>query len=178
MGAVRRYTLVGATSTVVVSARSSMGPIAFQATGLEGEIDLEVVDGGVDVHGPVSGRLLVPVSRLSSGKELFDAELARRIDARVHPTAELRLLSVEHVAGTEYLLNGSMHFHGVDHSIAGTVALEQLTPDRMVAVAHKVLDIRDFKIPPPTLLMLKIYPEVSVTLLAEGVRSPSPAGGM
>lgn len=174
---VSRYTVVGETSTVVVSARSSMGPIAFEATGLEGEIDVEVRGGGIDLRRPVSGRLVVPVARLTSGKELFDAELARRIDARVHPTAELRLSSAEALPGTDYLLAGSMRFHGVENAISGTVALEQLTEERIVAVAQKAIDIRDFKIPPPTLLLLKIYPEVNVTLLAEAVRSGGRTGG-
>lgn len=166
-----RFAVVGETSTVIVSARSSMGPIAFEATGLGGEIDLEVIDDRIDALAPASGRLLVPVSRLTSGRELFDMELARRIESRLHPTAELVLTSVEHLSGHDYLLAGAITFHGVELPTSGTITVEQLSGDRIVAVASKVIDIRDFMIPAPTLLMLKIYPEVQVTLLAEAVRS-------
>lgn len=166
-----RYTIVSKTSTAVVQARSSMGPVVFEAVGLEGEVEATVVDGTIDLDRPVEATIRVPMRDLRSGNDLFDSELARRIQSRVHPWTSLTLDTVDAQPSGSYRLSGTMAFHGVERVVTGAVDIEHATPDRLVVSGEKSFDIRDFHVPAPTMLMLKIYPEVQVALVAEAVRS-------
>ena len=49
------------------------------------------MDGSLDLEQPVSGELELAVERLTSGNQLYDRELRRRIDARRYPTIAGRL---------------------------------------------------------------------------------------
>ena len=49
----------------------------------------------------------------------------------------------------------------------GTVSVEAVSDGRLVITGEQVFDIRDFAIPSPTVLMLRIYPDVRVRLHAE-----------
>ena len=49
----------------------------------------------------------------------------------------------------------------------GTVSVEVRLDGRLVITGEQVFDIRDFAIPSPTVLMLRIYPDVRVRLHAE-----------
>ncbi len=166
-----RYEIVARTSMAVVQARSSMGPVIFEAVGLEGDVEVDVTDGTIDLSRPITASIRVPMRNLRSGNDLFDSELARRIQSRVHPWTTLTLDTVDSQPGGSYRLSGTMAFHGVERTITGGVAIEEATPERLVVSGEKSFDIRDFHVPAPTMLMLKIYPEVQVALVAEAVRS-------
>jgi hypothetical protein len=58
-------------------------------------------------------------------------------------------------------------FHGVTRPAEGTVTVEALSDRRLVISGEQVFDIRDFAVPSPTVLMLRIYPDVRVRLQAE-----------
>ena len=49
----------------------------------------------------------------------------------------------------------------------GTVSVELAPNDRLVVTGEQVFDIRDFDVPSPTVLMLRIYPDVRVHLHVE-----------
>jgi hypothetical protein len=57
----------------------------------------------------------------------------------------------------------------------GTVCVEAISDRRLVITGEQVFDIRDFAVASPTMLMLRIYPDVRVRLHAEAEvqRSPS-----
>ena len=74
-------------AALVLVARSNAGPITFGATGIEGSISAEIGDDGVATTVPPAARLEVPVQRLTCGNGLYDAELLRRVDARLFPRA-------------------------------------------------------------------------------------------
>ena len=170
------YQIASATSTAVVEARSSMGPVVFEAVGLEGEIEVTVVDGAVDLAEPVSASIRVPMRNLRSGNDLFDGELARRIESRIHPWTTLSLDAAEPQGPGSYRLSGSMEFHGVLRTVTGAIDIERADDERIVVVGERTFDIRDFHVPAPTMLMLKIFPEVRVALLAEALRSDPGVG--
>ena len=68
-----RYRIVPERSRVWIDARSNVHPIHSATDGLEGHLDLELgPDGTVDLSTPPSGRLSLPVSRLSSGNRMED----------------------------------------------------------------------------------------------------------
>jgi hypothetical protein len=51
------------------------------------------------------------------------------------------------------------------------VCVEALSGDRLVISGEQVFDIRDFAVPSPTMLMLRIFPDVRVRLQAEAARA-------
>ena len=105
---------------------------------------------------------------LRSGNGLYDAELLRRIDARRFPTATRRPARLRRQrAGGRYQLEGALTFHGVTGPVLGAVEREGGRPTISSSPGEQSFDIRDFAIPSPTVLMLRIYPDVRVRLQAE-----------
>lgn len=155
-------------AAVVFVARSNAGPITFGATGIEGSIDAQVDRGAVTVRVPPVARLQVPIDKLTSGNQLYDAELMRRVDARQFPNAVVELQKVSPVGSTgRYHVQGELTFHGVTQSMEGTVSVTFPSPEQMVVEGEQVLDMRHFHITPPTVAMLRIYPDVRVQLHLE-----------
>jgi len=167
-GAPRNYHLVPDRSVVLIEVRSTVGPLSFGAIGITGSVRAAVVDGALCTNPAPSGSLEINVSGLSSGNSLYDAELLRRIDARRFPTATVELRNCAPSAPcTRYRLEGELTFHGVTRPAQGTVNLEVLPTGRLTVTGEQVFDIRDFAISSPTVLMLRIYPDVRVRLHAE-----------
>ena len=155
-------------AALVLVARSNAGPITFGATGIEGSISAHVIEGEVAITVPPAARLEVPVQRLTCGNGLYDAELLRRVDARLFPRAVVELRDASPVGATgRYHVEGVMTFHGVTRSMAGTVAVTFPQPGRMVIEGEQMIDMRHFEITPPAVAMLRIYPEVRVQLHVE-----------
>ena len=74
-----------------------------------------------------------------------------------------------------YWLAGEATFHGVTRPLDGTVAVTAPGEERLVVTGEQVFDIRDFDIASPTVLMLRIYPDVLVQLHVEAARvEPGP----
>jgi PadR family transcriptional regulator, regulatory protein PadR len=162
-------------SVVLIEVRSSVGPLSFGAAGVTGSIEAAMVDGVFQTGIPPSGSLEIDVSELRSGNNLYDAELLRRIDARRFPTATVEL--TECVAcglGSRYGLKGDLTFHGVTRAAEGTVSVEAVSDRRLLITGEQVFDIRDFAVPSPTVLMLRIYPDVRVRLHTEAVLDEAP----
>ena len=122
---------------------------------------------------PTAGQIDIDVAGLRSGNGLYDAELLRRIDARRFPTAtvELRRLRRQRARRPVPPGRAPLTFHGVTETGArGRSSVEGALGDRLVITGEQVFDIRDFAIPSPTVLMLRIYPDVRVRLQAEAER--------
>ena len=154
-------------SVVLIEVRSSAGPISFGAIGVTGSIEAVVRDHAVAAEPPPRGRLEVPVQGLRSGNKLYDAEILRRIDARKFPIAALDLHDTvpTGVAG-RYRLAGELTFHGVTRTIEGSV-VATITSRHLVVEGEEVFDIRDFDVASPTVLMLRIFPDVRVRIHVE-----------
>jgi DNA-binding PadR family transcriptional regulator len=164
----RRFSLDPERSAVIIEARSTVGPISFGTIGIEGCLYAVLEDGVVSTEVPPTGWLTIDVSGLSSGNKLYDAELQRRIDARRFPTATVEVKQCSRsIPGPRYQLRGELTFHGITRDAEGTVTVEALTDDRLVISGEQVFDIRDFEVPSPTMLMLRIFPDVRVRLQAE-----------
>ena len=89
----RHHTLVPERSAVLLNVRTSLGPVAFGADGLQGFIEAAVGEGGIDATIPAAAHLELLVNRLTSGNSAYDGELRRQIDARRYPTAYVDLHS-------------------------------------------------------------------------------------
>jgi DNA-binding PadR family transcriptional regulator len=163
-----RFCLIPDRSVVLIEVRSTVGPLSFGSIGVTGSIDAALSAGVVDHAAPPTARIHIDVSGLRSGNRLYDAELRRRIDADRFPTATVELRECGRPApGNRYRLEGELTFHGVTRPASGTVIVESPADGRLVITGEQAFDIRDFAIPSPTMLMLRIYPDVRVRLHAE-----------
>ena len=164
----RPFRLIPDRSAVLIEVRSTVGPLSFGAMGVTGTVDATVIDGLVRPEGPASAVLEVDLTGLRSGNSMYDAELLRRIEARRYPTARVELL--ECAPGDDdsrYLLKGKLTFHRVTRPVEGTIRVAPCAAGRLIITGEQVFDIRDFAIPSPTVLMLRIFPDVRVHLHAE-----------
>jgi DNA-binding PadR family transcriptional regulator len=163
-----RFRLVPDRSVVLVEVRSTVGPISFGALGVAGWIEADVADGGIRSGTRPAARLEIAVDGLRSGNGVYDAELLRRISARRFPLVTLDLRDCV-ASGSEnrFRLAGELNFHGVSRLVDGTVNVEVASDRRLVITGEQIFDIRDFDVPSPTMLMLRIYPDVRVRLHVE-----------
>jgi DNA-binding PadR family transcriptional regulator/polyisoprenoid-binding protein YceI len=166
-----RFSVDSERSVILIEVRSSVGPISFGAVGITGSIEATVCNGAVLAEREPRAHLDIPVDELRSGNSLYDAELLRRIDARRFPSAAIDLRESDAGgASNAFRLVGELTFHGVSRPVEGTVSATAPTDDRIVVTGAQVFDIRDFNIASPTVLMLRIYPDVRVRLHVEAIR--------
>jgi polyisoprenoid-binding protein YceI len=167
--AMTRYTLDSVRSCIWVSARSSLHPINTETRGLTGWFEAATrEDGSLDPDRPVSGELTLAVEKLTSGNQLYDRELRRRIDARRHPTiggALTRISSAD--AHPQYIVTGDISFHGKTLTFEHEMDVE-FGPGTVLLSGEDTFDIRQFGMKPPSMLMVRVYPEVHVRVELHG----------
>jgi polyisoprenoid-binding protein YceI len=168
------FTLDPVRSCVWVDARSSLHPITTQTRGLQGWVELTLqADGSVDLDHPVRGNLEVAVDRFSSGNQLYDRELKRRIDARRHPFIVGQITGVrQSEAADRYRVAGDLSFHGETRSFEHEMTIAVEHESALAMKGERVFDIREFRMKPPSMLMLKVYPEVAVRVELYGAATP------
>jgi len=159
-----RYTFDSALSCVWVDARSSLHPINTETRGLEGWVEASTrPDGTLDLNVPVQGKLHLSTDRLSSGNQLYDRELKRRIDARRYPLIEGEIVHVTEAGdGAGYMVAGDLSFHGKTRRFEHPMTITVREGSAIELKGDYVFDIREFNMKPPSMLMLKVYPEVAV----------------
>ncbi|MBV8979742.1 MAG: hypothetical protein JO086_02475, partial [Acidimicrobiia bacterium] len=69
------FRVVPERSSLIIQARSSVGSINWEATGIDGAIVADLRDGAIDLGAPTHAKLEMDVERLRSGNALYDAEL-------------------------------------------------------------------------------------------------------
>jgi DNA-binding PadR family transcriptional regulator len=173
-------------SSLMVEARSGVGPIAFSATSLAGWIDVELHAGLVAKDSAPRAHLEVRVTELTSGNAIYDRELLRRVDARRHPIVVVELRNLQHMGeGNCYKIDGDVTLHGVTQQVGGVVTAtahercrrsvsqpEQLER-RIIVAGEQMLDIRRFDMAVPNMRLFKIYPEVRLRLHLEADEAAS-----
>lgn len=169
-----RYDIVGSRSAVIIEARSSVGPIEFATTSLGGFVECEVSGGRLDAAVAPKACLEVPLTGLVSGNGLYDAELQRRLDTRRFPTARIELEGMAPLGRDDrFEVHGPVTIHGVTQVLAGTVTVVEQRPGVLVVEGEHLVDIRDFDVAAPTMVMLRIFPDVRVALHLEAQRQAS-----
>lgn len=165
------YEAVPSRSALLIRVRSNVGPIEFGTMGLTGTIEATVKNASIVATDTLGARLELRVNSLTSGNPLYDAELLRRIDARMFPIAGVELEGAETLDRDDrFRVRGPVTFHGVTRSMSGVVEVTATTDDRLTITGEHAVDIRDFDVAAPTMLMLKIYPDVRVQLQVEADR--------
>jgi polyisoprenoid-binding protein YceI len=168
---VTRFRVIPEQSQLWIEARSSLHPIHGEGTGIQGEAELEVSDGKIDLSAPLKARIELPVERLRSGNALQDMEMRRRIEAQKYPTIIGELVKATALSQpNRYRLQGDLTFHGITRRLEADVGAT-LDGQRVLRVEGEyVLDVRSFGVTPPRILGLQVYPEVKVRfrVVAEG----------
>jgi polyisoprenoid-binding protein YceI len=163
-----RYTLDSERSCIWVDARSSLHPINTETRGVTGWFEACLnTDGLVNLDAPVAGTLTLAVEKLTSGNHLYDRELRRRIDARRYPSIEGTLTNLVADTPPHYVVTGDISFHGKTLTFEHAMDIE-LTPDAVVLRGEDTFDIRKFGMKPPSMLMVRVYPEVHVRVELHG----------
>lgn len=163
----RHHSLVPERSAVILNVSTSLGPVTFGANGIEGFIAAGVHDGEIDNEVTPAAHLELLVNRLTSGNSAYDGELRRQIDARRFPTAFVDLHSVKAVDPSNFHVRGEVTLRGVTVPAEGVVSVDLPEPGLMVITGEESLSISDFGIPPPSLFMIKISPDVKLRLHLE-----------
>jgi polyisoprenoid-binding protein YceI len=115
--------------------------------------------------------LQLEVSRLTSGNQLYDHELQRRIDARRYPNIEGRVTRLAADGKPpRYLVTGDVAFHGKTRSFEHGMEI-RLGEEEVSLTGEYVFDIREFGMKPPSMLMIRVYPEVEVRVELYGTRT-------
>ena len=163
------HSLIPERSAVLLDVQTSLGPVSFGANGLEGFIEVVIRDGRIDAGHPAAAHLELLVNRLTSGNSAYDSELRRQINARRFPTSYLDLHGVTalDLPSSSFEVRGEITLRGVAVPATGVVVAELPEPELLVVSGEETVDISDFGIPPPTLFMIKIDPEVKVRLHLE-----------
>ncbi len=166
-----RFTFDSTRSYIQVSGRSSLHPIDTETRGITGWFEASPSDNGaIDLAAPVAGELELAVNRLTSGNHLYDRELRRRINARHYPTIGARLVGVApSAAHRTYLVTGDVTFHGRTLTFEHDLAI-RFDRDEVTLSGADVFDIRQFGMEAPSMLMIRVYPEISVRLELVGLR--------
>jgi polyisoprenoid-binding protein YceI len=173
-----RYDFDSDRSCVWVSGRSSLHPINTETRGITGWFEAGAhEDGTLDLDAPIKGELQVAVEKLTSGNSIYDRELRRRIDARRHPTIEGRVTRIV-AEGTHphYSVTGDIVFHGKTRSFEHAMEI-QISEDEVALTGDYVFDIREFGMKPPSMLMIRVYPEIAVRIELYGTRAADDEGG-
>lgn len=159
-----RYTIDPVRTTVWIDARSSLHPIHSETTGMEGYFDGEVDgDGLLDVTAPAQASLELEIAKMSSGNGLYDREMMRRVDARRFPKimAKLQSVTATETKGS-YLAEGDITFKGVTQRVSDEVTLSTPEAGTIVFEGEHVFNLPDFGMDPPKIMMLKVYPDVTI----------------
>lgn len=153
-------------SQLMLEGKSSLHPIQSATHELTGYFVAQVNQAGqLDLAQPATGRLEVAIESMKAGNDLYDLEMRRRLDIRRYPTivAELTELRAQSQPN-HYHAVGNLTFHGVTRRVEGELTIIQMDAHTLDLSGQLTLDVRDFGVTPPKLLMLKVYPEIQVRL--------------
>jgi polyisoprenoid-binding protein YceI len=157
-----RYCLVPDRSKIWADARSSLHPISLETTGLEGVLEMTIVDGHLDTNAPVSGSVELDASLLKTGNGLYDRELERKLEMRKYSRVRGRVISAKALDSDTYRVQGELSLRGQTSPVQGDVRMRIIDDITVEFQGEQTIDIRNFGLEPPKFLMLKVYPDVKV----------------
>lgn len=169
------YRVDPARSRATVDATSSVHPIHSETDGLTGWLELQVDDAGrPNLRSRKGAEISLEVERLRSGNPLEDRELRRQIDARRYPTITGAMRSMRSAgsrgsggstdSGSTFIVGGDVTLRGVTRAHEGLVTIDVWPGGEINVRGAAVFDVREFGIEPPRILMLRVHPEVTVSI--------------
>lgn len=157
-----RFVVVAGESQLTALARSTVHHFTYRAP-LTGEIEAAVRDGGFDLGTPITGSLEVDLDSLRGDDPHTDGEMQRRLDTQRFPRARAKVHQVTSNGDDTYRLTGELTLRGTTKPLEGDATVT-LTGDTLRAVGSLTVDLRSFNIKPPSLLILRVHPEIEVSI--------------
>jgi polyisoprenoid-binding protein YceI len=158
-------------STVKVGLRINLHPSHIDANALSGVIECELADNGQPrLDQPYSAELSLPVNAIKSGNGIQDREMRRRFDVSRYPTIAARVTHGEALEGEgRYRAFAQLTMHGQTREISGEIQL-RVDGTTLTIDGQQVINVKDFGIDPPRLIILKVEPEVDLRVHIEAER--------
>jgi polyisoprenoid-binding protein YceI len=157
-----RFRAVPEESRFWAEVESSAHPVEVEASGIYGFIEAHFNgDGELDPSGPHKAQFAFWTDDLSSGNDLRDVEMMRRIDARSHPSIEWSVKSVSMLSKGRCRGRGEVTVRGRTRPFEAEFKMS-VAPGKLVVEGRHAFDMRDFGIVPPKFFWLWIEPEVKV----------------
>ncbi len=160
----RRFAVDPDRSALLLQSRSNIGAVQFGTREVTGYLDIALNTGGVATDQAPVAKLEVGLAELTSGNALYDDELRQRLDVRRFPVATVELQQAHALPDDTYRVGGLVTLHGISAQLQGSVKLAVAHSGELTVTGEQVVDIRDFDIDVPSVLMLRIYPDVKVAL--------------
>jgi polyisoprenoid-binding protein YceI len=158
-----QFAVSTARSTVDIDLKVNLHPSHITAHGLRGTIDCELDEQGRPrLDAPYAADLSVPVEIIKSGHNLQDREMRRRFDVRKYPEITVKVIHGEQTGSDgAYRATAQITMHGVSRQIEGDVRIA-VDGSTMTVEGEHIINVKDFGIDPPRLIILKVEPEVTV----------------
>lgn len=163
-----RYTFDPDASTLRIDASSSIHPI-HTTTPVTGWLEVTFTEGGaIEPDAELGGYVEFGLATMRSGNPLVDREAERRLDVRRYPTVagELTVLAATDDPAT-FHAEGELTFHGVTRTIGGTLRIDPTTDGGLALSGTTTIDVTDFGVQPPSLLVVKVHKDVTIELSAQ-----------
>ena len=129
-------------------------------------------DGSVATEPPAKMHVDFPVEGLKTGNNLQDREMWKVVDSRRFPrvSADLREISAAPTAG-RYTASGEVTLAGRSRRYSGEFSLGH-SGDRLTLEGDLNVDIRDFGLKAPNLLLVKVDPVINIRLRLVALKAP------
>ena len=160
-----RYRVDTRQSQVSLGLRVNLHPSHITASGISGEVECELDDQGHPrLDQPYSAELTLPINSISSGIGLQDRLMRQRFDSQRYPNITARVTKGEAIDVDQgrYRATATLTMHGQTREVTGEVKL-QFTNGTLTADAPTTINMQDFGIDPPRLIVLKVEPDVDVS---------------
>jgi hypothetical protein len=160
-----RFNVASAESTLLFEARSTLHPVQGHAGELTGYVEINADAGDSLSEGaPPKMHVEFPVEQLRSGNALQDREMWKLVNSKSFPriAADLRDFAPAATAG-RYQASGDITFVGRSRRYTGEVSVDR-APERITIDGELDVDIRDYNLKPPNLVIVKVEPVVHVRL--------------
>jgi len=161
---VPRFRVDGKRSQIDIHLRVNLHPSHVTSSGLTGTIECEVDRyGRPRLDRQYAADLSVPVESLKSGIGLQDREMRRRMNVAKWPLITARVTKGEALDAKDrrYRAVATVSMRGRSRQIAADVQLH-IDGDTLIVHGAQVINMTDFGISPPRLLVLRVEPEVDV----------------
>ena len=167
LGAVAHFEIDPRRSSVHIAGSSSVHPITADANGLSGWFEVSLRSRKLLATPNLAGELSVPVELLESGNSLVDRETRRRIDAQRHPEIAGKVLTSHRIDTDSMEVTGTIAFRGETREVTGTLNLEASGED-LILSGEQTFDVREWGLRLPRLGLLRVHPDVTVSIHLHG----------
>jgi polyisoprenoid-binding protein YceI len=166
--------VASSSSSLSFDGKSTLHAVHGTASQLTGSITAAIEDGALALEPSPEMHVEFPVERLSSGNGLQDKETWKLLDSKRNPKIAADLRHLTSTGNGAYRATGDITMSGRKKTYEGDLTIKA-TSDRIAVDGALIIDIRDFGLQPPRLLMVSVEPQVTVKLHLVAVLDPGAA---